>query len=68
MGKVIRPFCWHENFVPLGLCAPALGLYTCIKSWKKLYKSDFKDIFLNLQLMNEAGLQKTDFLLVQTDF
>ena len=38
MGKVIRPFCWHQNFVPWGLSAPAPGLYTYIKSWKKLYK------------------------------
>ena len=38
MGKVIRPFCWHQNFVPWGLSANAPGLYTCIKSWKKLYK------------------------------
>ena len=39
MGKVIRHFCWHRNFVPWGLSAPALGLYTWIKSWKKkLYK------------------------------
>ena len=40
MGKVIRPFCWHQNFVPWGLSAPAraLGLYTSIKSWKNLYK------------------------------
>ena len=39
MGKVIRPFCWHQNFVPWVLSAPTLGLYTCIKSWKKkMYK------------------------------
>ena len=38
MGKVIRPFCWHQNSVPWGLSAPAPGLYTCIKSWKKLCK------------------------------
>ena len=38
MGKVIRPFCWHQNFVPWTLSAPATGLYKCIKSWKKLYK------------------------------
>ena len=25
-------------FFPWGLYAPALGLYTCIKSWKKMYK------------------------------
>ena len=23
-----RSFCWHQNFVPLGLSAPILGLYT----------------------------------------
>ena len=31
MGKVIKPFCCHKKFVPCGLSAPALGLYTCIK-------------------------------------
>ena len=44
MGKVIRPSCWHQNFVPWGLSVPAPGLYTCIKSWKKCIKSDFKEI------------------------
>ena len=34
IGKVIRNFCWHQNFVPKGLSVPALGLYTCIKSLK----------------------------------
>ena len=48
MSKLIRPSCWHQNFVPCGLSAPAPGLYTCIKSWKKCIKSDFKDIFLKL--------------------
>ena len=43
MCKVTRPFCWHQNFVPWGLSTPALGLYTCTKSWKKL---------------NEIGLQR----------
>ena len=38
MGKAIRPFCWHQNFVPWGLSTPAPWLYTCIKSYKKLYK------------------------------
>ena len=32
VGKVIRPFCWHQTFVP------APELYTCIKSWKQSYK------------------------------
>ena len=44
MGKVIRPFCWHQNIVPKGLSAPVLGLYTCIKSLKTCIKSDFKEI------------------------
>ena len=39
--------CWHKNFVPKGLCAPAPGLYTCIKSWKKMYKVRLqRDFFL----------------------
>ena len=38
MNEMTRYFCWHQNFVPRGLSASALGLYTCIKSWKKLYK------------------------------
>ena len=50
--EVTRCSCWHQNFIPKGLSAPALGLhvYTCIKSWKKknCIKSDFKEIFLKL--------------------
>ena len=38
MVKVMRPFCWHQNFVPWGLSSSAPGLYTCIKSWKKCIK------------------------------
>ena len=49
MGKVIRPFCWHQNFVPWGISAPAPGLYTCIKSYRKLYKIRLQRLFfLNL--------------------
>ena len=50
MNEVTRHFCWHQNFVPWGLSAPALGLYTYIKSWKKKksIQSDFKEIFLKL--------------------
>ena len=44
-----RCSCWHKNFVPKGLSAPVPGLYTCIKSWKKLYKIRFqRDICLKL--------------------
>ena len=61
MGKMIRPVCWHQNFVPWGLSVPAPGLYTCIKSWKKnCIKSDFKDTFL--KLATNEGSDKT-FLL-----
>ena len=40
MGKVIRVFCWHQKFVPKGLAALDLGLYTYIKSLKMCIKSD----------------------------
>ena len=48
LGKVIRPFCWQQKFVPKGLSAPALGLYTYIKSLKMCIKSDFKELFLKI--------------------
>ena len=34
IGKVIRNFCLHKHFVHKVLSVPALGLYTCIKSFK----------------------------------
>ena len=34
MGKEKRPFYCHQNFVPKGLSAPAMVLYTCIKTFK----------------------------------
>ena len=46
MNEVTRYFRWHQNFC-LMLSAPALGLYTCIKLWKKCLKSDERD-FLKL--------------------
>ena len=52
IGKVIRAFCWHQKFVPKGLSAFAPGLYTCIKSLKKVYKISF--LFLNLQQMGKV--------------
>ena len=46
MNEVTIHFCWHQSFVPWGLSAPALGLYTCIKPWKQLYKIRLKrDVF-----------------------
>ena len=38
MGKVTRPFGWHQSFVHKGLSAPAPGLYTCGKTLKNVYK------------------------------
>ena len=38
MTEVTRCSCWHQNFILKGLSAPASGLYTCIKSCKKLCK------------------------------
>ena len=44
-----KKFLLTSKLCPLGLYAPAPGLYTCIKSWKKnCIKSDFKDIFFKL--------------------
>ena len=39
MTKVTRCSCWHQNFVPKGLSAPAPGLYTI---WKNVYKIRFR--------------------------
>ena len=61
MGKVIRNFCWHKNFVPKGLSVPALGLYTFIKSFKMCLKSYFKEIVLKLATngQNDMGFLLT---------
>ena len=40
--------------IPWGLSAPALGLYRYIKHEKIWLKSDFKDIFWNLQQMGKV--------------
>ena len=38
MTRVTWGICLHKNSDPRGLSAPALGLYTCIKTWKIMYK------------------------------
>ena len=48
MGKVNRPFRWHQNFVPKGWSAPALGLYTYIKSLQNVYKIRLQRDFFKL--------------------
>ena len=60
MVKVIRAFCWHQNFVPKGFSALAPGLYTCIKSLKMCIKSDFEEIILKLAT---CGQREKAFLL-----
>ena len=49
MVKVIKPFCWNQNFDPKALSAPAPGLYTRKKKhYKVCIKSEFKGIFSKL--------------------
>ena len=43
-----KKFLLPSKLCPLGAVCPALGLYTCIKSWKKCIKSDVKKISLKL--------------------
>ena len=64
MGKVIRNFCRHKNFVPKGLSVPALGLHTCIKPFKMCLKSYFKEIVLKLATngQSDKGFLLTSFV------
>ena len=38
MTRVTKGLCLYKNSDPKGLSAPAPGLYTCIKTWKIMYK------------------------------
>ena len=54
-GQSDKAFILTSNFVPKGLFASALGLYTCIKSLKNVYKIRLqRDFFLNLQQMGKV--------------
>ena len=55
MGKVTRPFWWHQKFVHKGLSAPAPRLYTCGKKLKMCIKSEFKEIVLKLATNDQSG-------------
>ena len=49
MNEVIRHFCWHQNFVPWGLSAPAPGtiyMYKIMISFFFLYKIRLQRDFL----------------------
>ena len=45
MTRVTKGLCLYKNSDPKGLSAPAPGLYTCIKTWKIMYKSDQRYFF-----------------------
>ena len=38
MSRMTKDLCLYKNSDPKGLSAPAPGLYTCIKTWKNMYK------------------------------
>ena len=38
MTRVTKGLCLYKNSDPKGLSGPAPGLYTCIKTWKIMYK------------------------------
>ena len=48
MGKVIRPSCWHQNFVPWGFLSLPRGYIHVLNHEENGIKSGFKDIFLKL--------------------
>ena len=54
MGKVIKLFCWHQNFSPMGCLPLPRGYIHILNHEKDCIKFDFKDIFFNLQQMNEV--------------
>ena len=47
MGKMMKPFCWHQNCIPWGLSAVPRGCIHVL-SQKVCIKSHFKDNFLKL--------------------
>ena len=55
MAKVIRPFCWHQNFVPWGLSALSRSYIHILNHEKNCIKSDFKDIFFKLATNEWSG-------------
>ena len=48
MVKVIKPFCWDQNFDPKALSASTPGLYTREEKLKMCIKSEIKGIFSKL--------------------
>ena len=60
MTKVTRCSCWHQNFVPKGLSAPASGLYTI---WKNVYKIMYLVVSL-VVLRAGCGIWLYQFLII----
>ena len=55
MTRVTWGICLHKNSDPRGLSAPGPGLYTCIKTWKIMYKIRLQRYFFwNLQQMGKV--------------
>ena len=65
MTRVTWGICLHKNSDTRGLSAPAPGLYTCIKTWKIMYKIRLQRyLFFNLQQMGKV----TRFFCWRQDF
>ena len=52
MSRVTKGLCLYKNSDPKELSASAPGLYTCIKTWKIMYKIRLQKIFF-LKLCNK---------------
>ena len=48
MTRVTKGLCLYKNSDPKGLSAPAPGLYTCIKTWKIMYKIRLQRYFFEI--------------------
>ena len=63
MTRVTKGLCLYKNSDPKGLSAPDLGLYTCIKTWKIMYKIRFQRYFFwNLQQMGNFQMSTNSCL------
>ena len=55
MTRLTKSLCLYKNSDPNGLSAPAPGLYTCIKTWKIMYKIRLQRYFFwNLHQMDKV--------------
>ena len=54
MTRVTKGLCLYKNSDPMGLSAPVTGLYTCIKTWKIMYKIRLQRYFLKLAIKGQS--------------